>query len=1003
MKKLLLALFIGIAIIPSYSQINLNNGGMENWTNLGVNTEEPTDWNSFMSASGGLSGFAAQQIRRSTVVRPGTTGSYSAVIWSRDAGFGVVANGNMTTGQVNMGNISPGNSANHNITRTAQTAFSETISGFPDSIVFWVKFKPVSGSSIARMRSVAHDTYDYRDPSASDANAPLHVVGDATLNFGTTSNLWVRKSVPFTNTGPATNATYMLTTFTTNQTPGGGNVGDSVWIDDINLVYNPVLTTGTISPLIYYVSASAGASVSVPYTVTGTVNSSNIFTAQLSNASGSFASPVNIGTLASTTSSTISATIPAGTASGTGYRIRTTGSNYPVTGSTNVSDIQIILVANSIAPSTSQTIEAGVNGTVLNVTESGGFSSREWKYATTSGGPYSSFGVAETNTSYTPNFATNGTYYVVCETTYPGGLVVRSNEVVINVVDNSVSPSGSQSLLVGVNGTMLTVTETPSGTAREWKYSTTLGGPYVSFGPAQTGMTYTPNFAAPGTYYVVCISTISGIPVTSNEVVISVGTATLSTGTIVGSPFEFSPNATDAAVTVPYTVSTALGAGNVFTAQLSDASGSFASPVNIGSVNATTSGNINATISHLTLDGTGYRIRVISSNPVILGADNGIDLVVDQFDNSASPSTTQNIVYNTNGAPITATESQSSTRNWKYSSISGGPYSSFSPSETSVSYTPNFPTPGTYYVVCVSMNSFNDTVVSNETQINVLNGSTLNTSAVGSSVYYLSPNAVVTDNISFTSDIIFGAGNVFTAEISNASGSFASPTVIGTLNSTTISPVAVTIPNGLADGTGYRIRITSSNPAATGTDNGSDIDVVQFANSVTAPDTQYVGVGLNGNTLTVSATHPTSITQEWKYKVGFTWTSFSPVQTGTTYTPNFASTGTYPVACFSINQWADTVESNTVMIYVVPGSGINGESAENISLIWNNQQLVVNLTTSEMLNPKMEVLNMNGQVVISKILPPHVVSTENIIIPAGVYICRITDGNKTYSQKFVNP
>lgn len=68
--------------------------------------------------------------------------------------------------------------------------------------------------------------------------------------------------------------------------------------------------------------------------------------------------------------------------------------------------------------------------------------------------------------------------------------------------------------------------------------------------------------------------------------------------------------------------------GNVFRAQLSDANGSFAAPVNIGSVTATVSGVINATIPANTPLGTGYRIRVIATNPAYVGADNGVDLTI---------------------------------------------------------------------------------------------------------------------------------------------------------------------------------------------------------------------------------------------------------------------------------------------------------------------------------------------------------------------------------------
>ena len=85
----------------------------------------------------------------------------------------------------------------------------------------------------------------------------------------------------------------------------------------------------------------AGTAVSVPFTITGTFTSGNVFTAQLSNASGSFTSPVSIGTLTTTTSGTILATIPAGTPAGTGYRIRVVSSNPSITGTDNSINLTI--------------------------------------------------------------------------------------------------------------------------------------------------------------------------------------------------------------------------------------------------------------------------------------------------------------------------------------------------------------------------------------------------------------------------------------------------------------------------------------------------------------------------------------------------------------------------------------------------------------------------------------------------------------------------------------
>ena len=78
------------------------------------------------------------------------------------------------------------------------------------------------------------------------------------------------------------------------------------------------------------------SSVIVIFSASGTYTSGNVFTAQLSNAAGSFTSPVNIGTLTATMSGTISVTIPSNTASGTGYRIRVIASNPSIIGTAMV-------------------------------------------------------------------------------------------------------------------------------------------------------------------------------------------------------------------------------------------------------------------------------------------------------------------------------------------------------------------------------------------------------------------------------------------------------------------------------------------------------------------------------------------------------------------------------------------------------------------------------------------------------------------------------------------
>ena len=97
------------------------------------------------------------------------------------------------------------------------------------------------------------------------------------------------------------------------------------------------ITTNVVTPT----SFCAGSTVSVPFTINSAATSGNVFTAQLSNSAGSFAAPVNIGTMTSTTAGTIAAIIPAGTTAGTGYRIRVISSSPVITGTSNVSNITV--------------------------------------------------------------------------------------------------------------------------------------------------------------------------------------------------------------------------------------------------------------------------------------------------------------------------------------------------------------------------------------------------------------------------------------------------------------------------------------------------------------------------------------------------------------------------------------------------------------------------------------------------------------------------------------
>jgi hypothetical protein len=235
MKRQLLAGLFTVTAAFVIGQAQIGNSGFENWESVS-GASEPVNWNSFLTAGGFFATFADNQIEESSDVRPGSAGTKSCKIWSRSA-LGIIANGNVTLGKINMGSATPTNSSNYNFSQTSNADHSESIGDMPDSIVFWAKFIPNGHSQNARMKATLHDAYEYRDPE--DATSLTHIVATADTNYAPTANAWKRFSVAFDYSGPASTVSYLLLTFTTNQTAGGGAADDEVYIDDVELIYNP--------------------------------------------------------------------------------------------------------------------------------------------------------------------------------------------------------------------------------------------------------------------------------------------------------------------------------------------------------------------------------------------------------------------------------------------------------------------------------------------------------------------------------------------------------------------------------------------------------------------------------------------------------------------------------------------------------------------------------------------------------------------------------------------
>jgi hypothetical protein len=101
-----------------------------------------------------------------------------------------------------------------------------------------------------------------------------------------------------------------------------------------------------------------------------------------------------------------------------------------------------------------------------------------------------------------------------------------------------------------------------------------------------------------------------------------------------------------------------------------------------------------------------------------------------------------------------------------------------------------------------------------------------------------SPNTVCAGNsidVAFHSTGSYAPNNIFTLQMSDGSGSFANPLVLGSINDTTVSSViTAVVPGGITAGiNSYKLRVISSNTAVTGATSDSSLAVIGAANNLT--------------------------------------------------------------------------------------------------------------------------------------------------------------------------
>lgn len=238
MKRLLLSLSLLTLTLQASAQTQIQNSGFETWDNIGQDEVEPTNWNSFMNATTTFwtSLAKAKQLDRSTDIRPGSTGTYSVKIYSRSVA-GIVANGNITLGKINAGSVTAADPANYNSTITGDADYSESFNDTPDSIVVWLKYVPINVNSQARVSCMIHTNVGFKDPNDTLSTTTLKAKATSAIPYA--GGNWQRIAIKFADVNASLTSSYIIVTFATNKTPGGGNANDQLFIDDLQLVYIP--------------------------------------------------------------------------------------------------------------------------------------------------------------------------------------------------------------------------------------------------------------------------------------------------------------------------------------------------------------------------------------------------------------------------------------------------------------------------------------------------------------------------------------------------------------------------------------------------------------------------------------------------------------------------------------------------------------------------------------------------------------------------------------------
>ncbi|MEP7144353.1 MAG: hypothetical protein ABI707_15820 [Ferruginibacter sp.] len=296
-------------------------------------------------------------------------------------------------------------------------------------------------------------------------------------------------------------------------------------------------------------------------------------------------------------------------------------------------------------------------------------------------------------------------------------------------------------------------------------------------------------------------------------------------------------------------------AGNIFRVQLSNATGTFAAtPPVIGAFTGTKSAIVNCQLPSHTGDGTNYRVRIISTSPVVTGVTGSDAITI--HDRPFAQTITGLADVNVNETwPYSVPAAALSTWTWL------APAATITQTNNSASLLWN----NVGLAAALNVVETNQYGCIGDTSAKPVNVYKLRIGDVPSTTTPCLKDSVT---IAINTDGAFyatPAANQFVAELSNATGSFTTPTATATLTSgalagnAKISSIKIGIPDNLPNGVNYKIRVRSTNPVFIGDTSAA----ISISKPSLGPDTTiyHLCVGETSNLLPLYNT--TGLTATW--------------------------------------------------------------------------------------------------------------------------------------------